>query len=163
LARCPLDFDPLPGKFVQGSPALLERRIHRGDLRDRATETGHRLLRRLRGHPIGGAALKHLSLSVTRGGGDPEAEGRGIDLVGLEQKLGELGGLAETNRQHPGGERIQAAGMPGLGGVEQTLHRLQRLVGRGPLRFVEDENAVYGAPAPAPRHLNRLQHVSCCH
>ena len=50
----------------------------------------------------------------------PSARGRDVALVGVEQVAGDLGRLAEADRQQAGGQRIEAAGVAGLLGAEQA-------------------------------------------
>ncbi len=64
-----------------------------------------------------------------------------VALIGIQQILGKLGRLAEAQRQHAGGQRIEAAGVAGLLGIEQPAHFLQRGVGAEALRLVENQDA----------------------
>src|SRR5690606_28234461 len=58
-----------------------------------------------------------------------------------------LGGFTEADRQHAGGERVEAAGMPGLGGTKQALGHLQGTVAAHTGGFVEQQNAVHRTAA----------------
>jgi len=52
-----------------------------------------------------------------------------------------LGGLAESDRQHAGGQRVERAGMPGLLGLEEPF-RLRHCFRRAHAhRFVENDPA----------------------
>src|SRR5690606_10008815 len=55
---------------------------------------------------------------------------------------GDLGGLAEAQREQAGGEWIEAAGVAALRGTEQVAGPLQGLVGAWPARLVEQQDAV---------------------
>src|SRR5690606_19554976 len=77
------------------------------------------------------------------GVGDRAQAGYGVvGLARSEQAAGDLGGFAEAHGKQAGGERVQAAGMPCLGGAEQVPCALQGLVGTQALRLVEQQDAV---------------------
>ncbi len=127
---------------------MLEGRIHRRDLLDRATEGRQRPLeprtvdRRV-------AALDHLAFSVAGIGAFTEPDPRLIVLVRVQQNPGQLGRLAQTDRQHPRSQGIETPGMTGLFGLVQALDLLQGLVGTQPERFVEQQNTGHRPPRPS--------------
>lgn len=74
-------------------------------------------------------ALDHRAVGIAAVGADPQL-GRGpVTLVRIQQELGELGRLAQTDRQHAGGQWVQGTGMAGLGRTVDPLDSLQRPVG----------------------------------
>jgi hypothetical protein len=75
----------------------------------------------------------------------PQPHRRLIGLVRIEQILRKLGGLAEAQRQQPGRQRIERAGMAGLVGAQQPLGADQRIVRRQPERLVEQQHAMHVA------------------
>ena len=76
----------------------------------------------------------------------PKRDGEPVALAAGEDLARDLGRLAEADRQHAGGERIEAADVPGLAAAEQPAHALQRRVGRQPARLVEQQDArLHGA------------------
>ena len=72
------------------------------------------------------ATRDHLAFGIGGRGRDAELEGREVALVGVEADLRELGRGAEAQRQQPGCERIERAGVAGLLGAVQPLGLLQR-------------------------------------
>jgi len=60
----------------------------------------------------------HLALDITRGGALTERNPKTIHLVAFEDFTGELGRLADTNRQHACRERIETADMTGFASAE---------------------------------------------
>ncbi|MNM98422.1 hypothetical protein D3C81_1109530 [compost metagenome] len=127
-------------QLVQRLAIALERRVHRRYLLDWPPKARQQ---RLQLFPTNGhfTLLEHLTLGIAGGGGDAQVHDRGIAFLGIQQVLGELGRLAEAQRQHAGRQRIEAAGMPGLLGIEQPAHLLQRGVGTEAVRLVEDQDA----------------------
>ena len=65
------------------------------------------------------AFAQRLAVGIVGIGGDAEARDGVVGLARAEQAAGDLGRLAEADRQQAGGERIEAAGMAGLLGAEQ--------------------------------------------
>ena len=94
------------------------------------------------------ARREHLAVTVAGSRRDPETQRRQVGLVRVEQRLRELGGLAEANGQQPARQRIERARMPGLLRAIKPLRALQSGVGRKPYRLVEQKHAV-DSPAPA--------------
>src|SRR3546814_5496871 len=68
---------------------------------------------------------------------------------------GDLGGLAEADRQQAGRERIEAAGVPGLLGLEEVARTLQGLVRTQPRWLVQQQDAIELALGPARRAAHR--------
>src|ERR1700694_1839089 len=78
------------------------------------------------------------------------AHRKAIALAAVHHERNRLGGLAQGDRQAPGGEWIERARMSGAFGLEQPLHDRDRM-GRGHAdRLVEHDPAVDVAPV-APR------------
>ncbi|MNV43027.1 hypothetical protein D3C71_1347300 [compost metagenome] len=138
--RFTLHYFASTGQLVQRLPITLECRVHRRYLTDLTAKTrqssfdigatnGHRAL------------LQNLTLGIRRGGGFAQLRQGFVTLVGIKQVLRELGGLAEAQRQHTGGQGIETAGMSGLLGVEQPANLLQGRVGSEPQRLVEQDDA----------------------
>jgi len=70
------------------------------------------------------------------------AHGEAVALAAVHDEGDGLGGLAKSNGQGAGGQRIEGAGVAGALGVEQPLHHRDR-VGRGHAdRLVEHHPAV---------------------
>jgi hypothetical protein len=76
---------------------------------------------------------------ITRIGPDTKPGLHPIDLVSVQQVTSELCGFAETDREHPARQGIQAAGMPRLARLEQPLDPLERRVGRYSGRLVQQK------------------------
>ena len=89
-----------------------------------------------------GRSAQQLAFGIVGVGHHAQARDGVVGLARAEQSAGDLGRLAEADRQQAGGERIQAAGVPGLVRAEQMPHPLQRLVGTQPMRLVEQQDAV---------------------
>jgi hypothetical protein len=88
------------------------------------------------------AFAQHLALGII-GIGDLAQAGHGVvGLAGAEQVAGDLGGFAKADRQQPGGQRIQCAGVATLLGAEQVPHPLQGLVGTQAGRLVQQQDAI---------------------
>ena len=142
--RLALHYLSCTGELVQRLSVFLQRRVHRRHLLYVATEARQGLFEIVPtdGHvPLG----EQFALGVAGGGGDAHAHHRLVTLVGIEKILGELGRLAEAQRQHPGGQRVEAAGVAGLLGIEQPADFLQCLVGTHAARLVEHQDAADGA------------------
>ncbi len=150
-ARLALDFDALPGQFIERPSVAFQRRIHRRDLEPFAAQGGKRLLESV------GVECRHvdfddrLPFGIARVRRDTEPHGGAVRLAAAEQRAAGLGGLAETQRQHAGGHGIERAGVAGLLGLQVSAHALQRLGGRESLRLIEQDDAVHRPPAPARR------------
>ena len=138
---------PCARVFVQRLAVVLERRVHRRHLRDRA------------GEATAGARRSSARVSVHRPlvraprlrGRRWSSSGRAssvarVALVGVEAGLRELGRRAEAQRQQARRERVERAGVAGLLGAQQALGLLQRVVARQAQRLVEQQHAVHGAP-----------------
>src|SRR5690606_18872988 len=142
-----LHLDALAGQTVQRLAVALEGGIHGWHLRNRAQVTGNRGLQRT--GQVGGhfAGFDHLALGVAGGSALAEARRELVFLVAFEQVTGHLGGLAQADRQHAGGERVKAAGVSGLLATEGATHALHGSVGAESTRLVEQEYSVrHGDP-----------------
>ncbi len=114
--------------------------------------------------PVGHRPLaQHHAVGIVGIGGGAQHRRGVVRLARAQQQPGDLGRLAEADRQQAGRQRIKAAGMATLVGAEQVPHLLQRLVGADPGRLVQQQQAVerpeHGAgalrfshrsPAPGP-------------
>ena len=121
----PRHLNALPGQFVQWTAILFQGRIHRRHLLDRAKKLHqHRLQQRSIQHR-NGKLCQGLPFPVGRGGGASQLDACGVALVGIQQKMGKLGGLTQTHRQQPGGQWVQRPGVTGLFGPEQPADLLQ--------------------------------------
>ncbi len=113
------DFLAGAGKLVERLAALLDRGEHRGHLQGLAEETAHRRLHlrdRERRHRC---PLDHLPFGIAGRRAGTQGDRETIDLAPLEDLARHFGRLAETDRQHAGGERIETADMAGFGRTEQ--------------------------------------------
>ena len=142
--------------FVERLAVLLEGAVHGRHLGDRAGEAVQRL-HHLAGRALHGALAQHLAFRIARGRAHAQAHHRLVGLVGVEVQLAELGGGAEAQRQHAGGQRVQRAGMAGLFRAQQPLGLLQGLVAGTAQRLVEQQNPVHGVPLhPCTRSSRHL-------
>ena len=139
--RRTLQFDAGTCVGIQGLAVALERGIHRRNLVDFTGETGH-CRADLRVATIHRSLGRHFALDITGGGGQAQPHGRKIGLVGVEQALRELGGLAQSDRKQAGRERVKGTGVPCLFRHEETLDIAQAGVGRQACRFVEQQYAI---------------------
>ena len=85
-------------------------------------------------------------------GGDAQPGHRLIGLARAKQAARDLGGLAETDRQQAGRERIEAAGMAALLRTEQPPGRLQGGVRAHALRLVQQQQAIEATEVGASCH-----------
>ncbi len=134
---------------IQRLAALLQRRIDRRAL---ANASAQRRQRRLQGRRIDRRhrpGTQHRAVGVVAVGAHPEYDLGFIGLSRAQQQPGQLGRLAEAQRQQAGGQRIQATGMAALLGTEQPPRRLQRRVGTHAGRLVEQHDAVEAAEGNA--------------
>ena len=106
------------------------------------------------------------ALGIERIGFFAECDGEFIDLARIEHPPGKLGRLAQRDRQHTFGQRIERAAMTNLGpGItalaQHPLDRTDRLGRAEPARLVEDQPAMrdhWSATALAsPRYLSSVQ------
>ncbi len=86
--------------------------------------------------------VDHLPFGVAGIGGHAEQDLGAVFLDRIQAELGELGGLAEQQRQQAGGKRIERAGVPRLFRLQQALHRLQYGTRTRADRLVEQQHAV---------------------
>ena len=114
LARRYFDFLATSRTLVQWHATLLDRRIGRRDLHDATAQPGKRRL-----DPcfiqLGNRARAHdLAFRIVGRRCHPEPALSRIRLARTEQIARDFGRFAEADRQQPGCERIEAAGMAGL-------------------------------------------------
>ena len=78
-----------------------------------------------------------------------------VNTLLKEQELGELGRLAQTDRQHARRQWIQRTGVSSLGRVIDTLDLLQCIIGRNAAGLGQQQDAVYitAFEATSSRHL----------
>src|SRR5690606_22708901 len=84
-----------------------------------------------------------------------QASGGDIRLVAVQHGLGELGGLAKTQGQHAGRQRIKRAGMASLGRTIQALDLLQNPVGGNALGLIDHQDAIYIAAFASSAQASR--------
>ena len=124
VACLALDFLPARAYSYSALPSFFERAVHRRHLRSapvncRATA------------PVAGAITRHRPFLDHFASASPVVglhaqPQRGlVGLVGIQLQLAELGGRAEAQRQHAGGQRIERAGVAGLFGAQQPFGLLQ--------------------------------------
>ena len=70
----------------------------------------------------------HRTIGVGGVGAHTKHKGTLVPFVGIQQKLRELGGLAETQRQDTRRQRVKAAGMARLGSTKKALRLLERRI-----------------------------------
>ena len=138
---CALDFHAGPRQLVQRPTVALERREHRRHLFLAAKKTAQHHF------DIGGGERGHRgtfddhALTVTRRGARAEPDREPVALATAHDLAGDLGGLAETDRQHAGRERIEAPHVTCPRGVQHAPNALQGRVGRHPDGLVEQKNS----------------------
>ena len=76
----------------------------------------------------GGGLGDHRAIGVGGVGAYTEHKGTLVPFMGVQQKLRELGGLAETQRQDTRRQRIKATGVTRLGSAKKALGVLQRSI-----------------------------------
>ena len=139
-ARGPIYGNALPCQLVKGLAVALERRIHGRHLLLRTM--GVLQHRRQRGAVEGwnGATLDDFARGIPGVGALAEPHRHRVALGAGEQRARHLGGFADADRQHAGCERIEAAGVAGLGTSQQVAYALQGRVGRQPRRLIEQQD-----------------------
>src|SRR5258707_5053563 len=127
---------------IIGALALdLDRGISRRDLLDQAGEPRQQAPDRISGGPAV-AGLDNPALGIVGIAFLAPSDRKAIALAAVHHERNGLGGLAQGDRQAPGGERIHRAGVGRAFGLEQALHDRDR-VGRGHAdRLVEHDPAV---------------------
>src|SRR5262249_24915145 len=90
--------------------------------------------------------------AVEAGGLDAPGDGEAVRLVGVHQERNGLGGFAERDRQHAGGEGIERPGVAALLGVQRAPHAADRLGRPQVLRLVEADPARDGIALAPTRH-----------
>src|SRR5262245_2528158 len=150
-ARSKLEVLLFPGKVVGSGAPNLQRgvaRRHLADLADKARQC--RLDLAPRRPDL--ARLNDRALRIVGVGGGAEAHREPVLLVAFHGEGHGLGGFAEGDRQHPGGERVERAGMACLlRAIEAPCPRDGLSRGHA-FRLVEDEPAVNGKTFAPPRH-----------
>ena len=136
-----LDVDALAGVLVEGFALVLEGGIHGGQLLLRAEVllTGYLKIGLA---DFGIAGGDDAAFGITGVGGLAESEGGDVGFVGIEQILGEFGGLAEADGEQAGGQRIEHAGVAGFFGTVEAAGLLEGAVAGEAGGFVEQEDAV---------------------
>jgi len=86
--------------------------------------------------------FQNLAFRIGGGGFLSQPHAGTVDLVGVQQMLGKLGGLSEADRQQAGSQRVKTAGMAGFFSLEQPTDFLQGLIGGHAFGLVEQENTV---------------------
>ncbi len=142
LALGRLDDVTTAGLHIQWLTALLQRRIDRGALKDAAGQRRQCGLQGLGADRRDRALQQHLAFGIIGIGGLSELDLGVIGLGRAQQKAGDLGRLAEAQRQQAGGQRVEAAGMATLLGTEQAAGHLQGGVGAHAGRLVEQQDAI---------------------
>ena len=133
------------GLHIQRLPALLQRRIDRGALADAAGQRRQRRLQGLGTDRRHRALQQHLAFGIVGVGGLAQHDLGVVGLGRAEQQAGNLGRLAEAQRQQAGGQRVETAGMAALFGTEQATSHLQGGVGTHAGRLVEQQDAIQAA------------------
>ena len=106
----------------------LQCRVHRWHLFNCAGQRFHRL-GQFEFCELGGRCFgNHRAIGVGGFGTHTQDKGALVPLVRIEQKLRELGGLTETQRQYPCCQRIKTACMASLGGPKKALGLLERCI-----------------------------------
>lgn len=152
-SRLHLHLLPLAGEVIGALAVDQDRAIGRRRLLDGAGEARQDgfQLRQRRAHL---AFRDDLPLQIERIGLRAEGDGEVVNLVAVEHPAGELGRLADRDRQHPGRQRIERAAMADLPflraaqnlalGPQRALHCADRLGRAKAMGFVEDDPAVHG-------------------
>src|SRR6185312_15593117 len=135
-----------PRALVQRHTALLDRRIRRGNLHDAAAQTRECSFDRRIVDFWNGPRLDDFAFGIIRRRGCAEPAARRIGLARAKQVSRNFRRFAEADRQQTGGQRIEAAGMSGLVGVEEAFCLLQRAVGAYSCGFIEEQDAADGTP-----------------
>ena len=99
-----------------------------------------------------GLTRDDIAAAIERRGRHAQLDVRFVLFFGRRQKLRKAGGFADDQRQHPGRERIERAGMPNLGlaglssgarrAKEGAAHDGDDVVRRWSRRLVDDNYAV---------------------
>ena len=109
-------------QLVQWLPLVFQCGIHRWNLLDFAEEfiqhsIDLRIIQVRNFHfPAG------LTFDIARGGRFTQESCGDVGFRSIQHKPGCFAGLAETDGKHAGGKGVQAAGMPGLAGLEQPTN-----------------------------------------
>ena len=136
-----LDVDALAGVLVEGFALVLEGGIHGGQLLLCAEVLLAGYLK-IGLADFGIAGGDDAAFGITGVGSLAESEGGDVGFVGIEQILGEFGGLAEADGEQAGGQRIEHAGVAGFFGTVEAAGLLEGAVAGEAGGFVEQEDAV---------------------
>ena len=109
----------VPLKTLRGLAHLFERR-------------GHGLVRPQR-----------ITLRVVGVGGETEPNRSLVTLLRARVELRQAGEVAEHQRQHSGGQRIERAQVPYRTLRDDAAHAVDHVVRGQPRRFIDDEHAVH--------------------
>ena len=63
---------------------------------------------------------RHRTLGVVGDGGDPQADGRGVRLLGQHQVSQQAGGAVDADHEHAGGHRVEGARVADLPDAQQA-------------------------------------------
>ena len=141
VAGLALDIDALAGVLVEGFALVLEGGIHGGQLLLCAEVLLAGYLK-IGLADFGIAGGDDAAFGITGVGSLAESEGGDVGFVGIEQILGEFGGLAEADGEQAGGQRIEHAGVAGFFGTVEAAGLLEGAVAGEAGGFVEQEDAV---------------------
>ena len=136
-----LDIDALAGVLVEGFALVFEGGIHGGQLLLCAEVLLAGYLK-IGLADFGIAGGDDAAFGITGVGSLAESEGGDVGFVGIEQILGEFGGLAEADGEQAGGQRIEHAGVAGFFGTVEAAGLLEGAVAGEAGGFVEQEDAV---------------------
>ena len=101
---------------------MLQRGVARRHLQDAAEEPRQRRIE-IRAREVRRSRRDRLAFGIAGRRGDAEADRRDVFLARVEQRLRELGRLAEAERQQSGGQRIERPGVAGLLGADRGASR----------------------------------------
>src|SRR5439155_25448437 len=128
-------------QLVEPPAVDLARRVHGRRLLHQADEVAQRLANALFAQAFERSRLHRAPGAVLRVGGDAEADDGVVLLVSLADEAGDLGGVADADREHPRGRRIERPGMAATLGLEEALHAADHVEAGGTARFVDHDYA----------------------
>jgi hypothetical protein len=88
---------------------------------------------------------RNLAVDVVGVGGAAEDDLRAVPLHRVHQLIDETGGLSHRDGEHPGGVRIERAGMAHLAGVGGAPYAANDVEGRDALRLVDVDPTAEGS------------------
>jgi len=143
LNRLQNDFLPLARQLVGGDAIDFLGRERRRDLLDEAEECGGEGLQLFEAG-VGGADLAHgFAIGIVSVGGEAEADHAFVVFLGSGVELRQAREVADDEREHAGGERIERAQMADGALLENPAHAVNHVVGSPTGGFVDDENAIH--------------------